>query len=67
MGGAELEDMLIQQLDSNDVDMRTRALDALESTKCNSDAFKVKLRIIIEHDASQNLRNRAKEILDKIK
>ena len=67
MGGAELEDMLIQQLDSNDVDMRSRALEALEATKCNSDAFKVKLRIIIEHDASQDMRNRAKALLDKIK
>lgn len=67
MGGAELEDMLIQQLESNDIDMRSRALEALEATKCNSEAFKVKLRIIIEHDASQNLRNKAKELLDKIK
>ncbi len=67
MGGAELEDMLLQQLDSNDVDMRSRALDALEGTKCNSDAFKVKLNIIINHDASQDMRNRAKALLDKIK
>jgi HEAT repeat protein len=67
MGGAELEDMLIQQLDSNDIDMRSRALEALDATKCNSEAFKVKLRIIIQHDASQDMRNRAKELLDRIK
>lgn len=66
-GGAEFEDMLLEQLDSNDVEMRSRALNALEAAKCHSDAFKVKLRIIIEHDASQDMRNRAKELLDKIK
>jgi hypothetical protein len=66
-GGAEFEEMLLHQLDSNDLEMRRKALDALEAAKCNSDAFKVKLNIIINHDASQEMRDRAKALLDKIK
>jgi HEAT repeat protein len=66
-GGAEFEEMLLQQLDSNDVDMRIRALNALENAKVNSDAFKVKLKIMMDHDANTALRQRAKELLEKIK
>lgn len=67
IGGPECEDEFINMLDDGDVDVRRLALEALEKKKVRSGAFKAKLRTMSRHEVNYQLREKAKELLEKLK
>jgi len=67
IGGPEVVDEITSLLDDGDNQIRELALDALVHMKAESEEFKAKLRYMSTSDPYTQLRQKAKEALDKMK